>query len=419
MTSAVLPTQTERAAALRAMKRRATGLLAVVTAVFVVLAIADSHAWWAPAAFAGAQGGMVGGLADWFAVTALFRYPLGLHIPHTAIIRERKDQFGATLGGFVQDNFLSPDVVGERIRDAHVADRVAAWLADPENAAVVARNVVEAAVGALDVVHDDVVQRVLHEEIERALARVDVAPLAGRLLTIATEEGRHRELLDFGLRGVITFLDEQREPLRERFGDQSPWWLPNAMEDRLFDRIVDGARALLSSVVADPNHEFRAVIDDRLAALADRLQHDPALAERGDALKHEILEHAALRNWSTSLWEDLKATLREQAPVADSPLRLRATEAVRSVGERLLHDDEFRARLDGWAESASRYVVENYRGEIGGLITSTVARWDGAETSDKLELVLGRDLQFIRINGTVVGVLAGLALHAVGGLLER
>jgi uncharacterized membrane-anchored protein YjiN (DUF445 family) len=417
-TALALSTEAERAAALRSMKRRATGLLTVVAIVFVVLAVTDPKFWWAPAAFAGAQGGMVGGLADWFAVTALFRYPLGLHIPHTAIIRERKDQFGATLGGFVQDNFLSPEVVSERVRDAHVAERVATWLADPVNAATVARNVVEGAVGALDIVQDDVVQRVLHEEIERALARVEVAPLAGRLLTVATDEGRHRELLDVGLRGVITFLDEQREPLRERFGDQSPWWLPNAMEDRLFDRIIDGARALLASVVDDPNHEFRSVIDERLAALADRLQHDPALAARGDALKHELLEHAALRNWSASLWEDLKATLRAQAPVADSPLRLRVAETVRSVGDRLLRDDEFRARLDAWAEAASRYVVENYRGEIGGLITSTVARWDGGETSDKLELVLGRDLQFIRINGTVVGVLAGLALHGVSGLLR-
>ncbi|HUR76861.1 MAG TPA: DUF445 domain-containing protein [Acidimicrobiales bacterium] len=418
MTTPALPTEAERAAALRTMKRRATGLLALVAIVFVVLTVADPDAWWAPAAFAGAQGGMVGGLADWFAVTALFRHPLGLPIPHTAIIRERKDQFGATLGGFVQDNFLSPDVVSERVRDAHVADRVAAWLADPVNAATVARNLVEGAVGALDVVQDEVVQRVLHDEIERALGRVDVAPLAGRLLTIATDDGRHRELLDVGLRGVITFLDEQREPLRERFGAQSPWWLPNAMEDRLFDRIVDGARALLASVVADPDHEFRDAIDERLAALAQRLQHDPELAERGDALKRELLDHAALRTWSTSLWEDLKAVLRAQAPVADSSLRLRTTEAVRSVGERLLQDDELRARLDGWAQAASRYVVEHYRGEIGGLITSTVARWDGAETSDKLELVLGRDLQFIRINGTVVGVLAGLALHALGGLLH-
>ncbi|MEY2468026.1 MAG: hypothetical protein QOF21_724, partial [Actinomycetota bacterium] len=273
----MLLSTTDRIAALRSMKRRATGLLVLVTAGFVALTVVDPSGGWVAPALAAAQGGMVGGLADWFAVTALFRYPLGLHIPHTAIIRERKDQFGATLGGFVQDNFLSPDIVGERVRDARIPDRVARWLAEPVNADDVGRQVLEAVVGALDVVEDEVVQRLLHEEVERALASVDVAPLAGRLLTIATDEGRHKELLDVGLRGVITFLDEQREQLKERFGRESPWWLPGAVEDRLFDRILDGARALLAAVVADPNHEIRHAIDERLVTLAERLQHDPAL----------------------------------------------------------------------------------------------------------------------------------------------
>ena len=400
------------------MKRRATGLLALVTAAFVALTAINPSGGWVNAALAAAQGGMVGGLADWFAVTALFRYPLGLHIPHTAIIRERKDQFGATLGGFVQDNFLSPDIVGERVRDAHIADRVTRWLCDPAHADDLGRRVLEAAVGALDVVQDDVVQRLLHEEIERALSSVNVAPLAGRVLTAATDEGRHRELLDVALRGVITFLDTERESLRERFGQESPWWLPGAVEDRLFDRIVDGARALLAAVIADPNHEIRVAIDERLATLATRLQTDPALAERGEAFKREVLEHEALRSWTVSLWEDVKTTLREQAPDATSQLRLKASDIVRRIGLRLEKDEELRGTVDGWAEAAARYVVENYRGEIGGLITTTVSRWDGEETSDKLELLLGRDLQFIRINGTVVGALAGLAIHFLTELIR-
>ncbi|MBA2610260.1 MAG: DUF445 family protein, partial [Actinobacteria bacterium] len=180
----MLLTESDRVAALKSMKRRATGLLVLVTAAFVALTALDPRGAWVPAALAAAQGGMVGGLADWFAVTALFRYPLGLHIPHTAIIRERKDQFGATLGGFVQYNFLSPDVVGERVREARVADRVSTWLCDPVHADNVARTILEAAVGALDVIQDDVVQRLLHEEIERAVANLNVAPLAGRLLTV-------------------------------------------------------------------------------------------------------------------------------------------------------------------------------------------------------------------------------------------
>ena len=413
-----LPTEVLRAAELRAMKRRATALLVLVAAAFVVLTISDPAGGWVPAAMAATEGGMVGGLADWFAVTALFRHPLGLPIPHTAIIRERKDQFGATLGAFVQDNFLSPAVIEDRIRDARVADRLAAWLANPVNADTVARTLLEAAVGALDVVRDDVVQRLLNDELDRAVSAVAVSPLAGRLLQAATDEGRHKELLDVGFRGVITFLDEQREPLRQRFGSESPWWLPGALEDRLFDRIVDGARALLASVVADPDHEIRRAIDERLATLAHRLQHDAALAARGEELKREVLEHEALRQWTASLWEDLKRSLREQAPDPASPLRMRTEDAVRKVGERLERDGELRDKLDGWAVAAGRYVVEHHRGEIATLITSTVSRWDGRETSDKLELLLGRDLQFIRINGTLVGALAGVAIHALTEVLR-
>ncbi|HUQ40169.1 MAG TPA: DUF445 domain-containing protein [Acidimicrobiales bacterium] len=408
-----------RVAELRAMKRRATGLLAVVAIAFVAIHLAGDDQSWVPYALAAAEGSMVGGLADWFAVTALFRHPLGLPIPHTAVIRERKDQFGATLGAFVQENFLGADIVGERVRAAGVAGRLSAWLVQPANADVVARVVLDAAVGVVDVLQDDDVQRVLHEEIERALGAVDLAPLAGRALTVATSEGRHRELLDVALKGVITFLDEQREPLRARFGQESPWWLPHAVEDKLFDRIVDGARLLLASVVADPNHEMRGLIDDRLAALADRLQHDPLLKQRGDELKRDLLGHAELRRWTSSLWTDAKVALRTQAPDPTSALRTRLAGAVVAAGERLRAEPGLRRTVDVWSERAARHVVEHYRDEIGGLITATVARWDAAETSDKLELLLGRDLQFIRINGTVVGGLAGLALHVGSDTLGR
>ena len=412
-------TEDARAVELRAMKRRATGLLALVTATFVALVVGvDDGQSWLPYALAAAEGSMVGGLADWFAVTALFRHPLGIPIPHTAIIRERKDQFGATLASFVQDNFLSSDVVAERIRAAEVGPRLAAWLAKPENADTVARVVLESAVGALDIVADDDVQRLLSEELERAAAAVPMAPLAGRVLAVVTHEGRHQELLDAGLRGVITFLDEQREPLRERFGDGSPWWLPGAVEDRLFDRIIDGARLLLATVVADPEHEMRAAVDERLRVLSDRLQHDPELAARGEELKSELLRHEALRRWTGSLWADVKGALRTQAPDPDSELRRRAASAVAGLGDRLGADTALAAKVSGWAEAAGRYVVEHHSDELGELISSTVARWDAGETSDKLELLLGRDLQFIRINGTIVGGMAGLTLHTAATLLS-
>jgi uncharacterized membrane-anchored protein YjiN (DUF445 family) len=212
-----------RGAQLRQMKRRATAVLAVVTAAFVALLLGGDDSTGIAYAIAAAEGSMVGGLADWFAVTALFRHPLGIPIPHTAIIRERKDQFGETLGAFVQDNFLTAEVVAERIRAARVAERIATWLATPANADRVAGNVLEALVGVVDLVGDDDVHRLLHEEIERAVHSIPFAPMAGRALLVGVDEGRHKPIVDGLLKGAVTFLDEQREPLRERFGCRARW----------------------------------------------------------------------------------------------------------------------------------------------------------------------------------------------------
>ena len=409
-----------RAAELRKMKRRATAVLAVVTVAFVVLLLvgdADSTSF--AYALAAAEGSMVGGLADWFAVTALFRHPLGIPIPHTAIIRERKDQFGETLGRFVQENFLTAEVVAERIRAARVAERIASWLATPANADRVAGNTLEALVGVVDLVGDDDVHRLLHDEIERAVRSIPFAPLAGRALLVGVDEGRHKPMVDAVLKGAVTFLDEQREPLRARFGEASPWWLPGALEDRFFDRLIDGARMLLASIAVDPDHELRAELDLRLRTLADRLQYEPELATKVEGFVRDALASPDVRGWTRSLWTDLKSSLRVQVEdPSSSSLRPRIAEAVVAIGGRLAEDEALQARLSGAAEAAVRYVATHHRSEISALISSTIARWDAQETSDKLELLLGRDLQFIRINGTVVGGLAGLVIHGVADVLR-
>jgi uncharacterized membrane-anchored protein YjiN (DUF445 family) len=407
----------ERRRALRRMKRWATAILVAVTAAFVVLLLVpDQDQTWVTYALAAAEGSMVGALADWFAVTALFRHPLGLPIPHTAIIRERKDQFGETLGAFVQDNFLTADVVAERVRSSRVIERSAAWLATPVNAERVSGNVVEALVAAVDLVDDDDVQRLVHDELDRAVRSIPFAPLAGRALLAAVDEGRHHPLVDALLRGAVTFLDEQREPLRARFGEASPWWLPGALEDRFFDRLIDGGRMLLASVAADPDHELRRELDGRLRTLAERLQHDPALAEKVMGFVDDALASPDVRGWTRSLWTDLKAALRAQVDPRSS-LRTRVADVVVALGQRLADDDALQARLSSGIESAVRSVATNHRHEISSLISATIARWDADETSDKLELLLGRDLQFIRINGTVVGGLAGVVIHAVARVL--
>jgi uncharacterized membrane-anchored protein YjiN (DUF445 family) len=399
---------------LRQGRRRATGLLVAVAVTFVALQLWDSDATWVGYLEAAVAAGLVGGLADWFAVVALFRHPLHLPIPHTAIIVERKDAFGETLGDFVQTSFLTPDIIAERVRAARVVPRVAAWLAEPANAARVARHAADAAVTAADLLRDDEVHRALEDVARRRIETTPLAPLAGKALQVMTEDGRHHDLLDVMLRALDRFLIDNRASLRARFGAESPWWLPEAAEDRIFERLLDGARNVLGEVARNPQHELRVDFDARVRRLVDELQTSPAMRERGEELKHELLAQPELRAWVTRVWDDVKSGLRTQADDPDSELRRRLAETVAAFGHRLLDDPVLAARVEEAVETGVRYVAEQFSDEIGTMVSSTVSRWDGRETADRLEQLLGPDLQFIRINGTVVGSLAGLVIHAVG-----
>jgi uncharacterized membrane-anchored protein YjiN (DUF445 family) len=399
------------------MKRRATGLLVVVTAAFVVVIVVTEDQGWASYTRAALEASMVGGLADWFAVTALFRHPLGLPIPHTAVIVERKDQFGATMGGFVQEQFLSAENVAERVRAVGVASRLGNWLADEANADKVARHTAELMVRLADAVRDEDVHRVLEEEVRRRVEDVAVAPLAGRALRTATAEGRHRELVDAILRGLARFLDENEESLRAQFRDAAPWWLPGAVDDRIFERLLDGVQAILRDDGGPTGQDLRARIDARLADIADQLEHSPEWREQGERLKRELLAQPEFRRWTASVWADVKTTLRTQAGDPTSEVRRRLTSAIAAGGRRLRDDESLARTVNEMAEAGVRALAEQFRDDVTALVSGTIARWDARETALRLELLLGRDLQFIRINGTVVGGLAGVAIHGVADLI--
>jgi uncharacterized membrane-anchored protein YjiN (DUF445 family) len=402
---------------LRVMKRRATGLLVVMAVAFVLLTRVGDDTGWMGYLQAAVAASLVGGIADWFAVTAVFRHPLGLPIPHTAVIVERKEKFGETLGAFVQENFLSPDAMSERLREAHIATRLGDWLAQRGNAETVARHAADVAVELADTLREDDVHEVVQAQVRRGLESVPLAPLAGRALRAATEEGRHQELLDAVLRSAGRFLDENRETLRARFEEESPWWVPRTIDQRIFDRLIDGLCTFFDGINADPGHEVRARLNEWTEDLVDRLEHSPEYRARGEQLKYELLEHPELRKWSASLWADVKAALRSQAADPDSELRQRLTDAIVAGGRRLRDDPALSARVDDVIDWGIRYVGENFHAEIAGLVSGTLARWDAEETSRKLELLLGPDLQFIRINGTVVGGLVGLAIHFVADVM--
>jgi uncharacterized membrane-anchored protein YjiN (DUF445 family) len=402
-----------RARGLVTARRRATALLAGSTVLFAVVTAVGAHGVLLGYVQAGAEASMVGGIADWFAVTALFRHPLGVPIPHTALIVERKDQFAATLGQFVQANFLSADVLAERIRSVRLVPRLAAWLANEANAARFAGHAADVVVTVAESFRDEDVQRILSAELTRAVAAVDVAPLAGRVLRVIIAEGHHAELFDTILSGADGYIGSHYEELRELFEAERPRWVPDAVYRRAFDRLYVRLRQRLVAMAADPNDRARQQFEAWIAQLPGRLETDPELRERGERIKRDVLNSAGLRDWSSTLWQQAKEGLRGQAADPESELRRRLAEALVAAGQRLGSDRRLQQGLDRMIESGARGLADQFHDELAGLVTGTIERWDAAETSSQLELLLGRDLQYIRINGTVVGAAVGLALHAI------
>jgi uncharacterized membrane-anchored protein YjiN (DUF445 family) len=362
---------------------------------------------------AAAEASMVGGLADWFAVTALFRHPLGLPIPHTAVVVERKDQFAVTLGEFIEESFLTPDAIVERVRAGGVLTRFADWLADPDTAARVAGDAADAIVAVLDLLHDDEVHTALERIVREQIDAVPLAPVAGRVLRFLTGDGRHDKVLEVALTGLDRYLEEHHDELRERLGWHVPWWIPLAVEDRIYERLFEAARDALRAMAGNPDHHLRRELEARLGHLAVELETSPEMRERGEQLKQELLSQPQLRDWVATLWEEAKERLRASACDPDSELRRSLLRGITAFGTRLRDDPTFAAAAENWLESIVRYVARHFDTEVSSLVSGTIARWDAEETARRLELLLGPDLQYIRINGTIVGGLAGVVIHAV------
>src|SRR5580658_7036632 len=305
---------------LAAARRRATALLGAVTALFVAVTAYGVHDTLLGYVQAGAEAAMVGGVADWFAVTALFRRPLGLPIPHTAVIVERKDQFAATLGQFVQENFLNGDVLAERIRSAGPAPRLAAWLSDEDNAARFAGHAADLVVTLAGALRDEDVQSVLTAEVIRAAAAVEVAPLAGRAVGVMIAGGHHAAAFNALVSAADRYLADHHDELKERFEAEAPRWLPDAVYGRAFDRLHARLRERLAAMADDPEDEARRQFEEWIAGLPERLKTSPELRERGESFKRDLLASAGLRDWTSWPWKNTKETLRTQAADPDSEL---------------------------------------------------------------------------------------------------
>lgn len=411
------PADERRRAGLRRMRAVATGLLLLAALVYVLTLRLDHDGVWGYVSTA-SEAAMVGALADWFAVTALFRHPLGLPIPHTALVKRRKDELGRNLQEFVTENFLTEEIARDRLASARVGQRLGTWLGEPAHRERVLVEGVRAGSAGLQRLQDDAVRDFLDELLLPRLAREPVSPLLGSLLEGVVEAGNHTGLVDLGLEEVHGWLTDNPDAFAEVVGERAPWWSPPWVDERVISWTYQQALTWLADVRATPDHPARVALDDLLRRLADDLQHDPEVMAGAEALKERLLGHPQVPETAVAIWQSVRTALLAAMADRESYLWRRGDELLAHLGEHLVHDEAWRARLETHLGEAVAFVVNTYGDELAGVISITVERWDAEQASERIELFVGRDLQFIRINGTVVGALAGLVIHAVSQLLS-
>ena len=400
---------------LRRMRWIATGLLVLMAATFLTARALDHVHPAIGFVRAFAEAAMVGGLADWFAVTALFRHPLGLPIPHTAIIPRNKDRIGETLASFLRDNFLVPGVVARRMRQLDVAGAAGRWLASPAGTqGRLRKGASRLAADMLDAFDQQRLGGMVKTTIGQRLRALDVSPLLGQALTAAIAEGRHAPLLDGIIRWAAKILSANEHMIRamvhERAGSVMRW---TGLDETLANKIIDGLDNLLHDMAEDSGHPLRAKAEEGLAALAHDLQHDEKMRLRVEALKAEIIENPAMQRWLDGLWEQARTRMLRVARDPDQALTGQLGVALRQLGETLQEDAMLRATINRFVRRTAVGMAADYGDGIVRLVSETVRGWDARTITRRLENAVGRDLQYIRVNGTLVGGLVGLLLHTV------
>jgi uncharacterized membrane-anchored protein YjiN (DUF445 family) len=401
----------------RGLRRmRAVALSLLVLAALVFIATRNRSGAWG-FVNATAEAAMVGALADWFAVTALFRHPLGIPVPHTAIIPKRKDTLGQSLEEFVTGNFLTVDAARERVVASDVSRRMGGWLSQEEHSARVVTEVAKASSRALVAVKDDDVRGFVEQSMLPRMMHEPLSPVVGHLLASVVQDGANHGLVDIALVEVHAWLRTHESTVASIIGARAPWWTPAWLDEKVVARIHQEALSWVAEVRDRPNHPARKALDDLLAQLAHDLQHDLETMARAEALKVRVMTHPQIGASAVAVWDAVRTALLGSLDDPDGELRRRGVRALSDFGERLRDDPEVRQRVDRHVADAIGFVVSTYGHEIAKVISQTVDRWDGKEAAERIELHVGRDLQFIRINGTIVGGLAGLVIHTLNVLL--
>jgi uncharacterized membrane-anchored protein YjiN (DUF445 family) len=395
------------------MRTIATAVLAVMAIVFVLAARFKAELPFLAWIEAFSEAALIGGLADWFAVVALFRYPGGIPFPHTAIVPNNKDRIGAQLGAFVEDNFLTPSNIAARLRELDLAGRLLRWLAVAENCRGLFAMFRTLAPRLIDAVDDEEIESVIRRVAAEEIARLDLAKAGADVLAVVTADRLHQRVLERILPIVAAWLNGERSEIKRRFAKQS-FLTPGWFDGFVVNRFVDGMIDLIDEIAHTPDHPMRVAFDGYVSALVTRLREDPELEAKAEHLKRTIAESSELDGLVAIAWNALKTRLeRVPAPSPDAPRAARLSAIAARIAQGLLAEPAVVARLNDKLCDGAEAVLTQFRQQFSLLISEVVQRWDAHEVSDKIELEIGPDLQFVRLNGSLVGGCAGIALHAI------
>jgi uncharacterized membrane-anchored protein YjiN (DUF445 family) len=400
------------------MKMAATGLLVVMAGVFIAARILEPQYPWLAYVKSFAEAAMVGGLADWFAVTALFRHPLGLPIPHTAIIPRNKDRIGEALANFLKENFLIPSVVARRMRNIDIAGATGRFLQTPAGEGTRIRAGASRLIANIfESLDDERLGGIVKGAIAGRLRKAEVSPLLGHALASAINEDRHVPMLEAAIRWTARALDANEPLIREMVHKKANWVLKLAgLDSKLADAIINGFRKLTVEMSTDPTHPVRQKIEEALAQLANDLQTRPETRERVEAIKEQLLDNKSVSLWLDTIWQKGREAVIRAARNPNAVMAGQLGEVLRSMGGTLEKDRRIRAAINQFARRATVGMAASYGSSIVKLVSETVRGWDARTVTARLEAAVGRDLQYIRINGTLVGGLVGLILHALDTL---
>lgn len=410
--------QAEQQARLTRLRRLATGLLVLMCVLLLAARLLQARQPWLAYVAAFAEAAIVGALADWFAVVALFHHPLGLPIPHTAIVPRNQARIAANIAGFLEQNFLTPQVLDAELARFDPAGACARWLARRANRRALAGELSAALPALLRLLDDAAAERQLGAAAAAALARLPLAPLLARVLTVLTANGQHWLLLERLLAIVGGALEQNRPYIRRKVHENSPRWLPRAVDEKLFERLMEGVHQVLLEVRQEDS-EWRQRFQLATEELIARLASSPDYEARLQALLADSLDHPLLRQYASQLWQEARQRLLRAASEAPGQPQLRAAleAGLRLLGRTVREDATLRARLNEAMRSGAATAIVGRRQQIAAVARRVIGGWDPATVARKFELQVGSDLQYIRLNGTIVGGLIGLLLHLLTRLL--